>query len=182
MTLFDFLSDAFTLRSVDAETPEKQPTAEQSGQGAVAGGASAQGAPAAGTDEESDSEKEVNEADAKKSSGRDQTGTDGGHDPRTSGGDKGGDDEEEGGAEDEPEEEEEEEDEPEDLKPRLEEECANSGTCAPAKHHYDDCVERVTTQMDENDGKAKENCVEEFFHLAHCATACAAPKLWKALK
>jgi len=33
--------------------------------------------------------------------------------------------------------------------------------CAPAKHHYDECAERVTKQMEEGDGKAKEDCVEE---------------------
>lgn len=38
-------------------------------------------------------------------------------------------------------------------------ECANSKQCAPAKHHYDECVERVTKQQDE--GGAKEDCVEE---------------------
>lgn len=39
-------------------------------------------------------------------------------------------------------------------------ECAESKQCSPAKHHYDECVERVTGQI-ENDGKAKEDCVEE---------------------
>ncbi|KAI5467759.1 ubiquinol-cytochrome C reductase hinge protein-domain-containing protein [Mariannaea sp. PMI_226] len=68
-------------------------------------------------------------------------------------------------------------DEPEDV---LEEECRNSAQCAPAKHHFDECVERV--QQQESEGGAKEDCVEEFFHLAHCATACAAPKLWSKLK
>ncbi|KAK2676215.1 Ubiquinol-cytochrome C reductase hinge domain superfamily [Fusarium oxysporum f. sp. vasinfectum] len=62
----------------------------------------------------------------------------------------------------------------------LEEECKNSPQCAPAKHHFDECVERV--QQQESEGGAKEDCVEEFFHLAHCATACAAPKLWTQLK
>lgn len=80
----------------------------------------------------------------------------------------------------EEEEEEEDEDEIKDPKEQLEEECANSKQCAPAKHHYDECVERVTKQQDE--GGAKEDCVEEFFHLAHCATQCAAPKLWSVLK
>ncbi|KAJ5190747.1 uncharacterized protein N7498_009732 [Penicillium cinerascens] len=85
--------------------------------------------------------------------------------------------------EDEEEEEEEEEEEPEDIKPKLEEECANSAKCAPYKHHYDECVERVTRQEEDEDYKGpKEDCVEEFFHLTHCATACAAPKLWRELK
>jgi hypothetical protein len=57
-------------------------------------------------------------------------------------------------------------------------ECAESKQCAPYKHHYDECVERVTG----GDNESKEDCVEEFFHLAHCATQCAAPKLWAALK
>lgn len=39
-------------------------------------------------------------------------------------------------------------------------ECAESKECAPAKHHYDECVERVTKQIDDN-GKADEDCVEE---------------------
>ncbi|KAK8097912.1 uncharacterized protein PG998_013398 [Apiospora kogelbergensis] len=79
-------------------------------------------------------------------------------------------------------EEEEEDDEEEIVDPKetLEEECKNSKQCSPAKHHFDECVERVTKQ--EEDGGAKEDCVEEFFHLAHCATQCAAPKLWATLK
>ncbi|KAI1258081.1 ubiquinol--cytochrome-c reductase subunit 6 [Eutypa lata] len=85
-------------------------------------------------------------------------------------------------AQEEPEEEEdEEEDEDEivDPKEKLEEECANSKQCSSAKHHYDECVERVTGASDDDEG---EDCVEEFFHLAHCATQCAAPKLWSQLK
>jgi len=39
-------------------------------------------------------------------------------------------------------------------------ECAKSAECAPYKHHYDHCVERVTKQQEEN-GKADEDCVEE---------------------
>jgi len=95
---------------------------------------------------------------------------------------EGGDDDE--GDEGEEEEEEEEEEEPVDPKPVLEEECARSAQCAGYKHHFDACVERVTAQQenpDEHQGP-KEDCVEEFFHLQHCATACAAPKLFKQLK
>ncbi|KAI1337053.1 ubiquinol-cytochrome C reductase hinge protein-domain-containing protein [Xylariaceae sp. FL0016] len=91
--------------------------------------------------------------------------------------------EEEAAGEEEEEEEEEEEDDEEELvdpKEKLEEECTNSKQCAPAKHHYDECVERVTNASGDDEGK--EDCVEEFFHLAHCATQCAAPKLWSALK
>jgi hypothetical protein len=39
-------------------------------------------------------------------------------------------------------------------------ECAESKECHAPKHHYDECVERVTGQI-ENDGKASEDCVEE---------------------
>jgi len=83
--------------------------------------------------------------------------------------------------EEEPAEEEEEEDEPVDPKEELEEECRNSEGCKPHKHEYDECAARVTQQIEES-GKAKEDCVEEFFELAHCATSCAAPKLWAQLK
>ncbi|KAF4966481.1 hypothetical protein FZEAL_10648 [Fusarium zealandicum] len=89
-------------------------------------------------------------------------------------------------ADDDEEEEDEDEDEDDeeelvDPKETLEEECKNSPQCSPAKHHFDECVERVQ-QQEENEGGAKEDCVEEFFHLAHCATACAAPKLWSKLR
>lgn len=78
---------------------------------------------------------------------------------------------------DEEEEEEDEDDEEEvvDPKEQLEEDCRNSKECAPAKHHFEECVERV-------ENGSKEDCVEEFFHLTHCATQCAAPKLWAKLK
>ncbi|KAI1078054.1 Non-heme 11 kDa protein of cytochrome bc1 complex [Whalleya microplaca] len=81
----------------------------------------------------------------------------------------------------EEEEEEEDEEELEDPKEKLEEACKESKQCAPAKHHFDECVERVTSAEDSEEG-AKEDCVEEFFHLAHCASQCAAPKLWSILK
>ncbi|KAG5294969.1 hypothetical protein I7I48_11691 [Histoplasma ohiense] len=85
--------------------------------------------------------------------------------------------------EEQEEEEEAEEEEVEDIKPKLEEECANSSKCAPAKHHFDECVERVTRNSEDPDFKGPhEDCVEEFFHLQHCATQCAAPKLFRALK
>ncbi|KAL8421510.1 hypothetical protein RB596_002331 [Gaeumannomyces avenae] len=83
--------------------------------------------------------------------------------------------------EDEEEEEEEEEEEVLDPKERLEKECKNSKQCSPAKHHFDECVERVTNSSS-SESEEKEDCVEEFFHLAHCATQCAAPKLWSVLK
>lgn len=41
-------------------------------------------------------------------------------------------------------------------------ECAHSAQCAPFKHHYDECVERVTRQEEDEDHKGpKEDCVEE---------------------
>ncbi|KAF1845324.1 RraA-like protein [Cucurbitaria berberidis CBS 394.84] len=127
-------------------------------------GGSSTKTPASGTDEESSDEAEVNKKDQSKGGSQEQ-----GHKP------SGGDD-----ADEEPEEEEEEEEEP-DPKEQLEKECAESKECHGPKHHYDECVERVTGQI-ENDGKASEDCVEEFFHLAHCATQCAAPKLFAQLK
>lgn len=45
------------------------------------------------------------------------------------------------------------------IMPLNETACKNSKQCAPAKHHFDECVERVTAQ--EADGEAKEDCVEE---------------------
>ncbi|CAK7209908.1 Cytochrome b-c1 complex subunit 6, mitochondrial [Sporothrix curviconia] len=87
------------------------------------------------------------------------------------------DDAEEADEEEEEEEEDDEDDEEEivDPKEQLEEDCRNSKECAPAKHHFEECVERV-------ENGSKEDCVEEFFHLTHCATQCAAPKLWAKLK
>ena len=38
-------------------------------------------------------------------------------------------------------------------------ECKQSKQCAPAKHHFDDCVERV--QQQESEDGAQEDCVEE---------------------
>lgn len=41
-------------------------------------------------------------------------------------------------------------------------ECAHSAQCAPFKHHFDECVERVTRQEEDEDYKGpKEDCVEE---------------------
>lgn len=38
-------------------------------------------------------------------------------------------------------------------------ECRNSKECQPAKHHYDECVERVTA-ADDKSGNG-EDCIEE---------------------
>jgi hypothetical protein len=48
-----------------------------------------------------------------------------------------------------------------------------SQQCAPLKHHYDECAERVMKQQEET-GKAEEDCVEECkFELepGRCETA-----------
>jgi hypothetical protein len=39
-------------------------------------------------------------------------------------------------------------------------ECMKTPQCAPLKHHYDECAERVQQQEEEH-GKAQEDCVEE---------------------
>lgn len=39
-------------------------------------------------------------------------------------------------------------------------ECKNTPACAPYKSTFDECVERVTTAIDEK-GEANEDCVEE---------------------
>ncbi|SAM75777.1 related to QCR6-ubiquinol--cytochrome-c reductase 17K protein [Ustilago bromivora] len=75
------------------------------------------------------------------------------------------------------EEDEEDEDEPEDPAPAIYEECEKSKACAPLKHHFDECTKRV----EEGKGFEGENCTEEFFHLAHCAQECTAPKLFTKL-
>jgi hypothetical protein len=41
-------------------------------------------------------------------------------------------------------------------------ECARSAQCAPYKHHYEECVERVTSMNEDPEYKGpKEDCVEE---------------------
>ncbi|KAL6707700.1 Cytochrome b-c1 complex subunit 6, mitochondrial [Coniothyrium glycines] len=161
MGITDFFSDVwetFSHPSPDADQPPVQ-------------GGSSTKSPASGTDEESSEEAEQNKKDAKSPGEGEQ-----GHKPSSKAQEDASSDD------DEPEEEEEEEEEEEqDPKEVLEKECAESKECHGPKHHYDECVERVTGQI-EKDGKASEDCVEEFFHLAHCATQCAAPKLFAQLK
>lgn len=85
----------------------------------------------------------------------------------------------------EEEEEEEEEEELVDPLDGLREECGKAPACAHAAHHFQECVERVTKEMEEPDyhEKAyKEDCIEEFFHLEHCINDCVAPKLFYKLK
>ncbi|KAF2657943.1 hypothetical protein K491DRAFT_703191 [Lophiostoma macrostomum CBS 122681] len=168
MGITDFFSaawDTFSQPSPDAEAPPQ-------------GGSSTE-SPASGDPEESKEEEDVNKADAKGDEDSDEQGHKPSVKPSDEEKDEGGDDEE--GGDEGGEEEEEEEEETVDPKEQLEEDCKKSKDCSPAKHHYDECAERVTGQI-ESDGKAKEDCVEEFFHLAHCATQCAAPKLWSELK
>ena len=55
-------------------------------------------------------------------------------------------------------------------------ECLESKECAPFKHHYDECAERVkaAAEAEENGEKhkgPKEDCVEEYFHMMHCAVS-----------
>ena len=41
-------------------------------------------------------------------------------------------------------------------------ECARSAQCAPFKHHFDECAERVREQQENPDHAGpKEDCVEE---------------------
>lgn len=49
-------------------------------------------------------------------------------------------------------------------------ECRNSAQCHGAKHHFDECVERV--QQQESEDGAKEDCVEEctcYFHILYAS-------------
>ncbi|KAJ6191721.1 hypothetical protein J3E72DRAFT_368742 [Bipolaris maydis] len=55
-----------------------------------------------------------------------------------------------------------------DPKDKLEKECAESKECHGPKHHYDECAQRVTGQIEEK-GKADEDCVEECLSLPHLA-------------
>lgn len=67
----------------------------------------------------------------------------------------------------------------------MREECANTSACKPYGHHFHECVERVTKEMEEEDYASKdhkEDCVEEFFHLQHCINDCVAPNLFFKLK
>jgi hypothetical protein len=46
-------------------------------------------------------------------------------------------------------------------------ECKESKACAPLKHHFDECVERVTGAGESNHDKKhpNEDCVEECMHF-----------------
>lgn len=96
------------------------------------------------------------------------------------------DDEEEEEEEDEDEDDEDDEDEEEaDPLDTLREECTATEACKPFNHHFHECVERVTKEMEEEDYESKhykEDCIEEFFHLQHCVNDCVAPRLFAKLK
>ncbi|KAI1327381.1 ubiquinol-cytochrome C reductase hinge protein-domain-containing protein [Xylariaceae sp. FL0255] len=158
MTFWDAISDLvdaatpWSTAEAEAPPPEEKDAPESQDEGTDDDSKASDDEPAA------DDEKEEASEDSEEAEGEDA--------------------EEEGEGEEE--EEEEDEEELEDPKEKLEEECKESKQCAPAKHHFDECVERVTNASD--DAEEKEDCVEEFFHLAHCAAQCAAPKLWSVLK
>ncbi|CAG78649.1 ubiquinol-cytochrome C reductase hinge domain-containing protein [Yarrowia lipolytica] len=64
-------------------------------------------------------------------------------------------------------------------------EAAAEGPCHDFKHHFDECVERVTKAQEAEDydhAEYKEDCVEEFFHLQHCINDNTADKLFRVLK
>lgn len=57
------------------------------------------------------------------------------------------------------------------------------GVCHSFKHHFDECVERVTAKIEESEkGEADEDCVEEFFHLRHCLDENVSKVLFSKLK
>ncbi|CAK5281905.1 unnamed protein product [Mycena citricolor] len=60
-------------------------------------------------------------------------------------------------AEEAKEEAEEEEEEPEDAHPAIREACMSRPECAPAKHHFEKCQEKVQA----GEGFKGEDCVEE---------------------
>lgn len=86
---------------------------------------------------------------------------------------------------DEDEDEDDDDEEEKDPLDEMREECAKTPACEHAAHHFQECVERVTAEMEEEDyahKHYKEDCVEEFFHLQHCVNDCVAPKLFYKLK
>jgi ubiquinol-cytochrome c reductase subunit 6 len=98
---------------------------------------------------------------------------------------------EEDGEEEEEEEDEDEDEDDEDEEgtvdplDALKEECSKQESIKPYVHHYHECIERVTAEMEEEgyeDKHYKEDCVEEFFHLQHHLNDCVAPRLFYKLK
>ncbi|KAJ7923132.1 Non-heme 11 kDa protein of cytochrome bc1 complex [Mycena leptocephala] len=83
---------------------------------------------------------------------------------------------EDASAEEAPKEEEKEEDEPEDAHPEIRAACESSASCAPLKHHFEKCQEKVQA----GEGFKGEDCVDEI--MMHCSEACAAPKVFSKLR
>ncbi|ODQ63113.1 Non-heme 11 kDa protein of cytochrome bc1 complex [Nadsonia fulvescens var. elongata DSM 6958] len=94
------------------------------------------------------------------------------------------DDEEDDEEEEDEDEDDEDEEEAADPNPALREKAAET-VCHDFKHHFDECVERVTKSQQDPDYEQleyKEDCVEEFFHLEHCINDNTANSLFKLLK
>ncbi|KAJ7688820.1 ubiquinol-cytochrome C reductase hinge domain-containing protein [Mycena rosella] len=85
---------------------------------------------------------------------------------------------EDASAEEPKEEEAEEEEEPEDPHPAIRAECEARAECAPMKHHFEKCQEKVQAGQ----GFKGEECVEEMFHMMHCSEKCAAPQVFSKLR
>lgn len=100
-------------------------------------------------------------------------------------------DEESGDAEDEDEDEDDDEDDDDEDEDEIKDpldtlrEKYSETVCHSFKHHFDECVERVTHAQEQpgyEDLEEKEDCVEEFFHLQHCLNDHIAPVLFNKLK
>ncbi|KAJ7480950.1 Non-heme 11 kDa protein of cytochrome bc1 complex [Mycena latifolia] len=110
---------------------------------------------------------------------------------------------EDAAAEEPKEEEAAEEEEPEDEHPAIRAACEERADCAPLKHHFEKCQEKVQA----GEGFKGEDCVEEIVwqvyvvillcagihtyptprlplpvHMMHCSEACAAPQLFAKLR
>ena len=138
-------------------------------------------------EEEPVEEEESTEESTEESEGEDkESGDDAeeGDDKESGDAEEGDDDEDEDEDEDEDDEDEDEEETVDPLE-TLREECTNTETCKPHLHHFEECIERVTKEQEEEDYEHKpykEDCVEEFFHLQHCVNDCVAPRLFNKLK
>ncbi|KAJ6540415.1 hypothetical protein B0H19DRAFT_1175621 [Mycena capillaripes] len=84
-----------------------------------------------------------------------------------------------------------EEEEPEDEHPQIRAACESSPSCAPLKHHFEKCQEKVQA----GEGRKGEDCVDEMCTclrpcssprtnviMMHCSEACAAPKIFAKLR
>ncbi|KAJ7668286.1 hypothetical protein B0H14DRAFT_2424741, partial [Mycena olivaceomarginata] len=65
--------------------------------------------------------------------------------------------------------------EAEEEHPKIRADCEASPACAPMKHHFEKCQEKVDA------GYKGEDCVDEMCHDA-LIQACAAPKLFSKLR